>query len=109
MYRKFPGHYFPGSSHHHVISEVGSSRAKVNSLPKIGTMAPGISLLPVQILAYSLKFLSHNPSPMPLERILCSQRLPRVPFKHNENQAIEMYTGFSKGSSIMWRLCHGQQ
>lgn len=50
-----------------------------------------------------------TPSLMPLERAPCSRSLPRVPFKHNGNQAIERYTGFSKGSSIMWRLCRRQQ
>ena len=85
-----------------------SSRAEVNSLHKGSTTAPGNSLLPGQILAYSLKFLKTH-SPMPLERILCLQSLSHVPFKHNGNWAIELYTGFSKGSSIMWQLCHGQQ
>ena len=38
-----------------------SSRAEVNSLHKGSTRAPGNSLLPGQILAYSLKFLKTQP------------------------------------------------
>lgn len=50
-----PAHHFPRSNPHHVISEAEFSRATVNSLHQNSTKAPGNSVWPVQILAYSLK------------------------------------------------------
>ena len=107
--QNFPGHYFPGSDHHYVISKPSLQEPRLILCTKAVQQPLGILCCLGRFWHILWNFWRHNPSPMPLERILCSQRLSHVPFKHNGNWAIELYTGFSKGSSIMWQLCHGQQ
>lgn len=84
-----------------MISEAEFSRAKVNSSHQNSRKALGIQSGQADFGRFSKNSEDTNPSPLPLERILCSLRLHGVPFKHNGNQAVELYAGFSKGSSIM--------
>lgn len=86
-----------------------SSRAEVNSCIKTKQQPLEFSVAWADFGISPLKFLKTQTLSHATGENFVPQRPSHVPFKHNGNWAIELGTYFSKGSSSMWQLCHGQQ